>query len=50
MDGTNSSLNFQLGVDAVDQLNVLLESSKTLILVWQLVWELNYLQVQELSW
>ena len=29
LDGTNSSLNFQLGVDAVDQLNVVLESSKT---------------------
>ena len=29
LDGTNSSVNFQLGVDAVDQLNVLLESSKT---------------------
>ena len=29
LDGTNPSLNFQLGVDAVDQLNVVLESSKT---------------------
>ena len=29
LDGTNSSLNFQLGVDAADQLNVVLESSKT---------------------
>jgi flagellin len=28
LDGTNSSLNFQLGVDAVDQLTVALESSK----------------------
>ena len=29
LDGSNSSLNFQLGVDAVDQLKVVLESSKT---------------------
>ena len=28
LDGTNSSINFQLGVDAVDQLTVALESSK----------------------
>ena len=28
LDGTNSSINFQLGVDAVDQLTVSLESSK----------------------
>ena len=28
LDGTNSSINFQLGVDAVDQLTVPLESSK----------------------
>ena len=29
LDGTNSSINFQLGVDAKGQLNVKLESSKT---------------------
>ena len=28
LDGTNSSINFQLGIDAVDQLTVELESSK----------------------
>ena len=28
LDGSNSSLNFQLGIDAVDQLTVELESSK----------------------
>ena len=30
LDGTNSSINFQLGVDAKGQLNVKLESSKNL--------------------
>ena len=42
LDGTNSSINFQLGVDAVDQLTVALESSKATDLGLKQVWELIF--------
>ena len=49
LDGTNSSINFQLGVDATDQLNVALESSKATDLGLMQVWELIFSQVLELN-